>query len=34
VRFGLAKILTKPFSPKALLQVIETTLAAPAEAAN
>ena len=34
VRFGLVKILTKPFSPKALLQVIETTLAAPAEAAN
>jgi two-component system alkaline phosphatase synthesis response regulator PhoP len=27
-RFGLVKILTKPFSPKALLNLIETTLAA------
>ncbi len=30
MRFGLVKILTKPFSPKALLQLIEATLA-PAE---
>jgi CheY-like chemotaxis protein len=33
VRFSLARILTKPFSPKALLQLIEATLAQPAEAA-
>ena len=33
VRFGLIKILTKPFSPKALLQLIESTLA-PAEAGS
>src|SRR5262245_61547152 len=26
VRFGLVRILTKPFSPKALLQLIEATL--------
>jgi two-component system alkaline phosphatase synthesis response regulator PhoP len=31
-RFGLVKILTKPFSPKALLNLIETTLAAEAVA--
>jgi two-component system, OmpR family, alkaline phosphatase synthesis response regulator PhoP len=33
VRFGLIRILTKPFSPKALLQLIEATLSAPAERA-
>jgi CheY-like chemotaxis protein len=33
VRFGLVKILTKPFSPKALLQLIENTLS-PAEVAH
>src|SRR5438309_5960102 len=33
VRFGLVRILTKPFSPKALLQLIETTLANSAKAA-
>jgi two-component system alkaline phosphatase synthesis response regulator PhoP len=33
-RFGLVRILTKPFSPKALLNLIETTLAEPVGAAG
>jgi len=32
LRFGLVRILTKPFSPKALLQLIESSLGAGAEA--
>jgi two-component system alkaline phosphatase synthesis response regulator PhoP len=34
LRFGLVKILTKPFSPKALLSLIETTLAEPVGASG
>jgi two-component system, OmpR family, alkaline phosphatase synthesis response regulator PhoP len=34
MRFGLVQILTKPFSPKALLQLIETTLAGAAALAT